>query len=49
MKLKSFLLLLLFTLFSAPLLAQSLAEIQNVKIDNLSDAQIEQFIKRAEA
>ncbi len=49
MKLKSFLLLLLFTLSSAPLLAQSIAEIQNVKIDNLSDAQIEQFIKRAEA
>jgi protein involved in polysaccharide export with SLBB domain len=49
MKLKSFFFLLLFTLSSAPLLAQSLAEIQNVKIDNLSDAQIEQFIKRAEA
>jgi protein involved in polysaccharide export with SLBB domain len=29
--------------------AQSLSEIQNVKVDNLSDAQIEQLIRRAEA
>lgn len=29
--------------------SQSLMEIQNVKVDNLSDAQIEQLIKRAEA
>ena len=28
--------------------AQSLSDIQNVKVDNLSDAQIEQLIKRAE-
>jgi protein involved in polysaccharide export with SLBB domain len=49
MKVKIFLFLLLFTLSFAPLLAQSLAEIQNVKVDNLSDAQIQEFIKRAEA
>jgi len=29
--------------------AQSLQEIQNIKVDNLSDAQIEQLLKRAEA
>lgn len=29
--------------------AQSLSDIQNIKVDNLSDAQIEQLIKRAEA
>uniref|UniRef100_UPI0025BD8E2C polysaccharide biosynthesis/export family protein n=1 Tax=Cecembia sp. TaxID=1898110 RepID=UPI0025BD8E2C len=29
--------------------AQSLSDIQNVKVDNLSDAQIEQLIKRAES
>ena len=28
---------------------QSLSDIQNVKVDNLSDAQIEQLIKRAES
>jgi protein involved in polysaccharide export with SLBB domain len=31
------------------LYAQSLADIQSVKVDNLSDAQIEQLIKRAES
>jgi protein involved in polysaccharide export with SLBB domain len=49
MKLKYLLLFLLFALGSTTLLAQSLAEIQSIKIDNLSDAQVEQFIKRAEA
>src|SRR5690606_32842037 len=29
--------------------AQSLQDIQNLKVDNLSDAQIEQLIKRAES
>src|SRR5690554_3580083 len=29
--------------------AQSLQDIQNVRVDNLSDAQIEQLIKRAES
>jgi protein involved in polysaccharide export with SLBB domain len=49
MKLRILLLFLLFALGSTTLLAQSLAEIQSIKIDNLSDAQVEQFIKRAEA
>lgn len=40
--------IVLFTIHFA-VLAQSLSDIQNVKVDNLSDAQIEQLIKRAEA
>ncbi|WP_245189507.1 SLBB domain-containing protein [Lunatimonas salinarum] len=36
-------------LFSALVFGQSLQEIQHVKIDNLSDAQIEQLIKRGES
>lgn len=39
-----FLVLIVFSLQ-----AQSLSDIQNLKVDNLSDAQIEQLIKRAEA
>ncbi|UJP63376.1 SLBB domain-containing protein [Mongoliitalea daihaiensis] len=45
---KLFVIILLFTVNFA-VLAQSLSDIQNVKVDNLSDAQIEQLIKRAEA
>lgn len=43
--------LALFTLlFTVSLVqGQSLSDIQNVKVDNLSDAQIEQLIKRAES
>ncbi|MBS9525684.1 SLBB domain-containing protein [Litoribacter alkaliphilus] len=41
-------LFLLFFLVSVIAYAQSLQDIQNVKVDNLSDAQIEQLIKRAE-
>lgn len=40
--------LLALTLFQWSI-AQSLSDIQNLKVDNLSDAQIEQLIKRAEA
>ena len=36
-------------MLSILLQAQSLSDIQNLKVDNLSDAQIEQLIKRAEA
>src|SRR5690606_9764535 len=43
----------LFTLalliFSFSANAQSLQEIQNLRVDNMSDAQIEQLIKRAES
>lgn len=49
MKLRILLFFLLFALGSTTLLAQSLSEIQNIKVDNLSDAQVEQFISRAEA
>ncbi|MCC5937203.1 MAG: SLBB domain-containing protein [Lunatimonas sp.] len=37
------------TLLHVSVFGQSLQEIQNVKVDNLSDAQIEQLIKRGEA
>ncbi|MHA7129368.1 SLBB domain-containing protein [Algoriphagus namhaensis] len=40
--------LLLFLVFQVTL-AQSLSEIQNLKVDNLSDAQIEQLITRAKS
>ncbi len=43
------LLLLGFSLFFSVAQGQSLADIQNLKIDDLSDAQLEQMIKRAEA
>lgn len=46
---KKYLLLFLFITISILSYAQSLSDIQNVKVDNLSDAQIEQLIKRAEA
>lgn len=40
----------LLTLFFTQIaFAQSLSDIQNIRVDNLSDAQIEQLIKRAEA
>ena len=42
-----FLLLLVFISISVS--GQSLSDIQNLKVDNLSDAQIEQLIKKAEA
>lgn len=38
-----------FVLIIFSLQAQSLSDIQNLKVDNLSDAQIEQLIKKAEA
>lgn len=49
MKLRILLFFFLSALGSTTLLAQSLSEIQNIKVDNLSDAQVEQFISRAEA
>src|SRR5690606_38329458 len=45
---KHFFVALLFALVSSGGYAQSLQDIQNLKVDNLSDAQIEQLIKRAE-
>ncbi|RZS96690.1 SLBB domain-containing protein [Cecembia calidifontis] len=44
-------LLFVLFLFTVQFVAQgqSLSDIQNIKVDNLSDAQIEQLIKRAEA
>lgn len=39
----------LLTVFSFAAHAQSLQDIQNLKVDNLSDAQIEQLIKRAQS
>jgi Periplasmic protein involved in polysaccharide export len=47
--LKSFSLSLLAVLISFSIQAQSLSDIQSVKVDNLSDAQIENLIKRAES
>ncbi|WP_288372757.1 SLBB domain-containing protein [uncultured Algoriphagus sp.] len=47
--LKSFSLALLAVLISFSIQAQSLSDIQSVKVDNLSDAQIENLIKRAES
>lgn len=46
---KSYLVFVFLFFFQLTLFAQSLSDIQNVKVDNLSDAQIEQLIKRAEA
>lgn len=48
MKKISYLLLVWLFLVGGNVVAQSLAEIQSIKVDNLSDAQIEQLIKRAE-
>ncbi len=42
-------LLLLFFLVATTLYAQSLSDIQNIKVDNLSDSQIQQLIQRAES
>jgi protein involved in polysaccharide export with SLBB domain len=42
-------LLIFLTLLVFDVSAQSMADIQNLKVDNLSDSQIEQLIKRAEA
>ncbi len=46
---KSLLGILMAFLVAFQVEAQSLSDIQNIKVDNLSDAQIEQLIKRAEA
>nr|WP_245803680.1 SLBB domain-containing protein [Algoriphagus marinus] len=43
------LLLLLLVFITISVSGQSLSDIQNLKVDNLSDAQIEQLIKKAEA
>src|SRR5690606_40074213 len=40
---------LLWIVFSTTTQGQSLQDIQNVRVDNLSDAQIEQLVKRAQA
>lgn len=47
--LKSFSFVFLAVLISFSIQAQSLSDIQSVKVDNLSDAQIENLIKRAES
>ncbi|WP_420839748.1 SLBB domain-containing protein [Aquiflexum gelatinilyticum] len=46
---KLFFTALLFVVTVATLYGQSISDIQNVKVDNLSDAQLEQLIKRAES
>ena len=46
---RNYLLLVIFILAAFAAQSQSLSDIQNLKVDNLSDAQIEQLIKRAEA
>lgn len=48
-KIKAIWLTLCFLLISVGLWAQSLSDIQNVRVDDLSNAQIGQLIKRAEA
>jgi protein involved in polysaccharide export with SLBB domain len=45
----TYLFILLFLAVSIPSFAQSLQDIQNVKVDQLSNSQIEQLLKRAEA
>lgn len=47
--LRKLLFVLFFIFIQGILMAQSLQDIQNVRADDLSDAQIEQLIKRAEA
>lgn len=49
LNLRNYLLLGVFSLFFFAAQGQSLTDIQNLKIDDLSDAQLEQLIKRAEA
>ncbi|WP_439488424.1 SLBB domain-containing protein [Algoriphagus sp.] len=44
-----YLLLVIFLLLAFAAQSQSLSDIQNLKVDDLSDAQIEQLIKRAES
>ena len=46
---KKILFVIILSTIHFAVLAQSLSDIQNVRVDNLSDAQIEQLIKRAEA
>ncbi|MFD2036807.1 SLBB domain-containing protein [Belliella marina] len=46
---KKIILLLNFILISGLIIAQSLSDIQSIKVDNLSDAQVEQLVSRAEA
>jgi hypothetical protein len=45
---KSFLVIVFLFFFQLTLFGQSLSDIQNIKVDNLSDAQIEQLVRRAE-
>jgi len=40
---------IIFFLFLGSVMAQSLSDLRSLKVDNLSDAQIEQLIKRAES
>ena len=47
MKYKTFLLLILFVLGSSTILAQSLSDIGKVKVDMLSDAQLQEMLQRA--
>lgn len=49
MRIKSILIFIFSLLVSVTVQAQSLQDIQHIKVDNLSDAQIEQLIKRAES
>ncbi|MFD2203545.1 SLBB domain-containing protein [Shivajiella indica] len=46
---KKLFLVLFFITIQSLVYAQSLSDIQNIKVDNLSDAQIEQLVKRAES
>ncbi|MEP1087374.1 MAG: SLBB domain-containing protein [Algoriphagus sp.] len=46
---RNYLLLVIFMVVAFAAQSQSLSDIQNLRVDNLSDAQIEQLIKRAEA
>lgn len=46
---KKLFLILIFIAFNTVVFSQSLSDIQNIKVDNLSDAQVEQLIRRAES
>ncbi len=46
---RNYLLMVIFLLLAFAAQSQSLSDIQNLKVDDLSDAQIEQLIKRAES
>ncbi|WP_416377818.1 SLBB domain-containing protein [Algoriphagus sp. D3-2-R+10] len=46
---RNYLFLVIFLLLAFAAQSQSLSDIQNLKVDDLSDAQIEQLIKRAES